>query len=108
MHLRTARDIWRGLWELPLMEADHELDNDELVSQASRFVKEGFLLDIPSFRLSTTRTHQLTHRTIHALFLQAETAAPPPAMPENTRPVPLGEIKNIPVSRLIDKYLQGM
>ena len=106
MHLRTERDIWRGLWELPLMETDHELTDDELLTEARRFVENAFRLSIPHFRLSGPYIHQLTHRTVHALFLQAETAEPPASWPENTRLILLRETKNIPVSRLIDKYLK--
>lgn len=107
MQLRTNKDIWRGLWEFPLLETDHEItDIDELTARAHRFVEETF--DIPplTFLLSHPYIHQLTHRTIHALFLQADLLDKPAVLPENARLADAGEIKKLPVSRLIDKYLQ--
>ena len=106
MQQRTGKDIWRGLWEFPLLETPNELTDSELTAEATRFVKERFQLSIFNFQFSTSFLHQLTHRTIHARFLPADLPDKPVVLPENTRLATAGEIKKLPVSRLIDKYLQ--
>ena len=108
MQRRAGKDIWRGLWQFPLMEADHELAPDELVSEARRFAEENFQLPDFGYQLSAPFRHQLTHRTIHALFLRAELPSPPAVMPADVSAVDLRQIKNIPLPRLIDRYLQNM
>lgn len=105
---RMGKDIWRGLYQFPLLETDEALDNNQLDEQASRFVKENFQLPPLAFRLSPPILHQLTHRTIHAIFLRAELASQPVAETEKYQPIAASKIKDIPVSRLIDRYLQTL
>ena len=114
---REGKDIWRGLYQFPLLETAEELDEKQLRKEAKRFAQETFRLSplAPqgrrpqfTFHLSSPFLHQLTHRTIHARFLRAELASRPLLLPEKTRVVTTGEIKNIPVSRLIDRYLQSL
>jgi len=108
MQRRDGKDIWRGLWQFPLLETDHELNEEELRAEAIRFAKDTFLISPFSFLLSTPYRHQLTHRTIHALFLTAELPVKPAVLPEGACDIALGEIKKLPLPRLIDRYLHGM
>lgn len=102
---RRARDIWRGLWELPLVESDRPLAPDEVQQSAIQLAHEQYgIVDLEPKPVCTLK-HQLTHRTIHATFLRAEIAEIPSAMPPNARFVSPSEQENLPVSRLIDKYL---
>ncbi len=105
---REGKDIWRGLYQFPLLETEQELSDKELTNSATFFVKDFFHLTSLTFHLSPVFLHQLTHRTIHARFLKAELPSRPPLLPEKTTPIAVGEIKNIPVSRLIDRYLQSL
>ena len=105
---RTGHDIWRNLWEFPLLETEKELSEGQLKKAATRFAKDNFHLSSFTFHLSPPFLHQLTHRTIHARFLRAELPAPPAAMPENTRLVSPAELEKLPVPRLIDKYLRRL
>ena len=105
---RTANDIWRNLWEFPLLETPTELTDGELTSKAIRFVEDNFQFSILNFQISPSFLHQLTHRTIHALFLRAELEKEPSHLPDNISLLSLDEIKKLPVSRLIDKYLQTL
>lgn len=108
MQQRTDNDIWRGLWEFPLLETPAELPPDQLDTAALRFVQETLHLSPLTFHLSQPYLHQLTHRTIHARFLLADLPDAPVFLPEKYRLLSLDEIKKLPVSRLIDKYLRQM
>ena len=108
MEQREGKDIWRGLYQFPLLETVSELDEKRLLAEAMKFAQEKFHLSSFTFHLSPPYLHQLTHRTIHAFFLRAELSFRPSLFPEKTRPLAVGEIKNVPVSRLIDRYLQSL
>ncbi len=102
---REGKDIWRGLFQFPLMECDGELDDQQLQKSAARFLEENFHLSPSRYTVSSPMVHQLTHRTIHARFLKAELAGKVEQIPNNMCVIATDEIKNIPVSRLIDRYL---
>lgn len=108
MEQREGKDIWRGLYQFPLLETDTELSCRQLQMEAARFAKDNFKLSSFDYQLSPPFLHQLTHRTIHALFLRAELSSPPAFSPEKTRVLAMEEIKNVPVSRLIDRYLHTL
>ena len=108
MEPREGRDIWRGLYQFPLLETETELDEKQLQEEAKKFVQENFQFSIFNFQFSISYLHQLTHRTIHARFLRAELPSAPTVFPEKTQAFAMGEIKNIPVSRLIDRYLHTL
>lgn len=108
MHKRTERDIWRGLWELPLLETPTPLQGEALLAAAQGHLRAEFGIENVDLEPTGTLTHQLTHRTIHATFLRAELVAAPSVLPENTVLCCPEEVKKRPVSRLIDKYLRGL
>lgn len=105
---RDGKDIWRGLYQFPLLETAEELDEKQLQAEAENFVRNNFQFPFSNFQLSPPFLHQLTHRTIHALFLGAELPSRPTSIPENFTVIPVSGIKNIPVSRLIDRYLHSL
>jgi A/G-specific adenine glycosylase len=102
---RGEKDIWRGLYQFPLMETDKELTEKQLQAEATRFIAENFHLSSLTFHFSPPFLHQLTHRTIHARFASLQLASKPVFSSEKYRSFSLDEIKNVPVSRLIDRYL---
>lgn len=108
MQRRTGNDIWRGLWQFPLLETDTELDEQQLQREAARFMQEHFQLTGLNFTITPLCRHQLTHRTIHARFLSAEVAARPSVSPADTCAATFPEIKKMPLPRLIDRYLQEL
>ncbi len=105
---RTGKDIWRGLYQFPLLETEHELDDGALVPAAAGFAAREFGLGTVEFNPSAIFKHQLTHRTIHARFLRAELGEEPPVIPHKCCVEEVKMIKKIPVSRLIDRYLQTL
>ena len=108
MHPRQGSDIWRGLYQYPLLETDRELSDQELQEALRKFAKENFQIPMLNFQLSPPCIHQLTHRTIHARFATAEIPAPPPILPANMAVFSDEQIKNIPLPRLIDRYLHQL
>jgi len=105
LHQRTDKDIWKGLYEFPLYESDSELSAEALKQTADELI--GRLSDAAPLRIEKvgTAVHKLTHRHIHATFLHV-------ILPKRTQ-IKSGkeqefdeeEMKKLPVSRLIDKYL---
>ena len=108
MEQRDGKDIWRGLYQFPLLETEKELSDKKLTEASSCFINDNFHLLPLSLHRSSHFLHQLTHRTVHALFLGAELDVKPLQIPEKYRVVKVDEIKNIPVSRLIDRYLRSL
>jgi A/G-specific adenine glycosylase len=101
---RSANDIWKNLYEFPLIELNKSLSVEEvLVSDefAAMFpVKYKFI------SASAPLVHKLTHRIIHARFIWIELDGPlkKTDLPE----IKLSDIRSMPVSRLTDKYLSSI
>ena len=79
LHHRTANDIWRGLYELPLLETPGNL-NDLKVPKDLNDLKDLNSLT-PAFRFCATRRHVLSHQVIHATLYEAEVQGELPPSP---------------------------
>jgi len=106
MHRREGKDIWKGLYEFPLVESDHE-PNPQEEAQLRKVYFSNMGID-PNVKMDDnvlTYTHKLTHRTIHASFyhLNLTGRCHPHAPSEEV--FTDEERKKVPVSRLIDRYL---
>lgn len=100
VHKREGKDIWKGLYEFPLIESEFALKEDELLNKIKECV--GQKCDI---KIEKSLTHKLTHRTIKATFIKVVLLTEPIKKWENEQEIPLKELKKLPVSRLIDRYL---
>lgn len=102
---REAGDIWQGLYELPLFETESPIDS-QLLKQTIGEVLQSWLGMAPTdLEVGPEMKHQLTHRTIRAQFLKANYNRKPARIPEKMRIVRYEELKSLPISRLIDRYL---
>ncbi len=108
MHKREPGDIWQGLYELPLYEAEEPITEAEIENTIGSLLKEWLGCEPLSLKPAQMLTHKLTHRTIKAQFLQAKYGFKPPRMPQKTEPFRGSEIKSLPISRLIDRYLSKL
>ncbi len=108
VHQREAGDIWQGLYELPLYETSEPIAQDKLLSQLSDKANAWTGCENVQTTLGPSLKHQLTHRLIHAQFVQVKYGARPLKIPEKMRSVTLSELKTLPISRLIDKYLSKL
>lgn len=103
---RTANDIWRNLFEFPLIETDKLLIQNDLLNHP----QFGNLFDgiktVDIQNVSKPFRHILTHRIINAQFFKI-------TIPEknqelnNYLEIPISNIHNYAVSRLIELYLES-
>lgn len=103
---REGRDIWRNLYELPLIETAEEASLDVL-QQSGEWAR----LFAGAGRVSVSAQvyackHVLSHRVIHARFYVVETEQLPPM--EGYVRIAVGELGDYAVSRLTEGFLEKM
>ncbi len=108
VHRREAGDIWQGLYELPLYETSEPLAEGTLEAKLTAILSQWFCSTPETLIKGLSYRHQLTHRTISALFLKAKYGSRPTHIPEKYLPVSSLEAKKLPVPRLTDRYLSSM
>ena len=79
IHKRTADDIWRGLYELPMVETASEEQSPDFDSLLTNHYS--LLTDHSSFRLRCSRRHILSHQVIHATLYELEVQGELPPTP---------------------------
>lgn len=105
IHKRTGEDIWKNLFELPLVETDRDLPEEEFLASASfrALFAEGETPVVRSI-LRNVR-HVLSHRVIHTNFYEV-------TLPENSRSfsgyqcIAAEDLERYPVSRLVHAFLE--
>lgn len=102
---RESNDIWKGLYQFPLLEK--ELDEDALTDALTAFLNDFCQVPFMIESVSAPVVHKLTHRTIFARFVKVKLESEPLLSSGKWLKIPLSERINYPVSRLIDKYLNG-
>lgn len=100
LHQRTQKDIWKGLYEFPLIESGSMLSDAEVERMVLQLYGDNCRIEKRS-----TAIHKLTHRTIVATFYRAIFHQKPVYNEEKEQVFSREEIKKLPVSRLIDRYL---
>lgn len=102
---RNDKDIWKNLYELPLVETSRELSEEEFYAdvEAKALFAEG---EEPLFRcLKKKVKHVLSHRIIYANFYEV-------TLPEDTRSfnqyikIPVAKLEQYAVPRLIHQFLE--
>ncbi len=100
---RPAGDIWTGLYELPLIETDHPInDFGELLPH----IAEQFQLPSEALTLTAspvTLKHELSHQHIFATFYSVKSALPPRS--PRLIPVSNDQLASYPISRLTELFL---
>jgi A/G-specific adenine glycosylase len=105
LHKRMAKDIWHGLYELPLIETGETLPIEEL--QKTDDLKSLFMdNDDVYIKYVVQMKHVLSHQTIYATFYQV-TVQKISAGGEYLK-VRIEDADEYPVSRLVHKYLEKM
>ncbi len=105
LHRREERDIWRNLYEFPLIETDEPMNLNALQQTDAYAGLFGGVGKVVHLAAPYDCKHVLTHRVIYAVFYTVEVDSPPP-FPASMRCVPESELGNYAVSRLTEGYLQ--
>ncbi|MDD3162062.1 MAG: A/G-specific adenine glycosylase [Bacteroidales bacterium] len=98
---RTGKDVWKNLYELPLVETETPVD-EAFLADCEPVMKwlEGRVLPAPLFQIK----HVLSHQVIHASFYELELSGD--VSVEGAREIHKAELENYPVSRLIHLFLE--
>lgn len=103
---RTEKDIWKNLYDLPLVEYEKEVNPAEAINHP---VISGYFQDHPFtvVQVSNSYKHKLTHQQINTTFIHIRIRNKLNISGENYLLLTdKEEIKNYPVPRLIEQYLQ--
>ena len=105
IHKRTGNDIWKNLFEFPLIETSRVLTEEEMITspEFQTFIAKG---ESPLIRLALRQVkHVLSHRVIYADFYEV-------TLPETTQSfatyhrIPKGELDQYAISRLVQIFLE--
>lgn len=100
---RSGNDIWKNLYELPLIETDRELTEEEFYA-LPQFQELLAGVEQPAVRLVRQRVkHVLSHRVIYANFYEV-------VLPENSasfanyQKISIEDLHKFAVSRLVNQF----
>lgn len=104
---RQDSDIWKGLYQFPLIESEVALLPDQLTSSDTW---EAWFGDTPLNILSVSEPykHQLTHQRIYARFYYIELSKFSDKLLKQFECKSLNEFEALPVPRLIEKYFDRL
>lgn len=104
LHRRDGRDIWRGLYEFPLVERDRPLDAAELPAQEefAQLTGGGACTWLSSVAMPP---HRLSHQLLHATFHRLRVERLPERLPDGVVRVRAERLDDYAVPRLIERYL---
>jgi A/G-specific adenine glycosylase len=102
---RSGNDIWKGLYEFPLIETSTNIPPEEITTQTTwKKLFTGVKVDIT--RYSTLVKHQLTHQTLWARFYFVKLSKIPESLHKYCLRVPVAEFDRYSIPRLIDAFLE--
>jgi A/G-specific adenine glycosylase len=105
LHRRQGKDIWKGLYEFPLIETEAAIDFAGLqATEAFRHLLAGAGTLNISLVLSNVK-HVLSHQTLYATFYRIEIESPTKAL-QSYRQIPNNTLPLYAVPRLIEIYLE--
>lgn len=100
---RTANGIWKNMYDFICIENADAMGIPEVLDQC---VQSGLFGEHPFVvkHVSDVYIHQLSHRRLLAKFIRIEVKGLP-VLPENTTAVRKDRISELPLPRLIDRYV---
>lgn len=105
VHRRSANDIWRGLYEVPLLEVEHPIPANQIKDVLYDYVNVLCGVPVYSMHVFPPIIHKLTHRSIVATYVDLVLALPPKNGMPDLRIVSPNELSHLPVSRLMERLL---
>jgi A/G-specific adenine glycosylase len=105
LHRRSGNDIWKGLYEFPLIETEAEVPPGQITAQGAwKKLFAGEKVHIINF--SPLIKHQLTHQTLWARFYLVKVAAISHELRQHYLRVSLSDFDRYSIPRLIDAFLE--
>jgi A/G-specific adenine glycosylase len=102
VHQRTGKDIWQGLYELPLIEQD---DTVEHLTESVQYKElENRFLGLSINKIHHSVKHQLTHQTIYATLIEA--SANKAQLQKDEELTDMDLLKKYPMSKLMEILLK--
>ncbi|MFA5972148.1 MAG: A/G-specific adenine glycosylase [Lentimicrobiaceae bacterium] len=103
MHKRTGNDIWKNMYDFPCIESGISTDTTKILETC---IKSGMFGGLPFVvkHVSGEYIHQLSHRRLLAKFIRIEVQGTL-NQPDNHIVVSKNQIAELPIPRLIDRYL---
>ena len=98
LNKRTENDIWKNLYELPLIESNTALAVDEFIS------KENSVVNV---RLLNKTKHVLSHRIIYADFYELEAQDIKMDFLSKYTRLNMADLELYPVSRLMHNFFEN-
>ena len=108
---RTGKGIWRGLFEFPLLESDHELNMKDFSKKlvTTKFNTEGQDLKYDTFESSQIELfnpksilHKLSHQNLYVKFWIVRVKNL-----YGTAIIPIEKLEDFAVPRVIDRFLEA-
>lgn len=105
LHKRTASDIWKGLYEFPLIETPALVDADYITEQQDFKLLFGNYAPVILAHSSLIK-HQLTHQSLWTRFYALKLNTMPKQIGEDFRKIAITELAQHSIPRLIDAFLE--
>lgn len=100
---RDRNDIWRGLYQLPLIESEVPIHREEIAEQLQALLH---LSETPSLHSPQNQRHKLSHQQLFITIYQTELLAPPHPLPKALQWVASSELEHyafpIPLKRFLE------
>jgi A/G-specific adenine glycosylase len=103
MRKRTGNDIWKNMYDFPCIETDFAAETPQVLKECEKQGLTGGLSYLIK-NVSGEYIHQLSHRRLLARFIRIELQGIP-VPSANLEAVRKDLITNLPLPRLIDRYL---
>lgn len=107
MKERSAKDIWRGLYDFYLIESKQDIDDVSAIDDP--LVTEVMATANPTVEMSDLYKHQLTHQQLQVRFftlnVEEQQLADSLLIQKGLSAYSIEEVKGLPKPILIDKYL---
>ena len=104
---RTQNDIWKGLYEFPLIESDELPEIAALPGIIGKFLNA----DIKNFQINSISepvNHKLSHRNIFCRFINISVSGYELTSPLSGTIVNIDKFDTYPVPTLIDRYVRSI
>ncbi len=102
---RDDKNIWKSLYHFPMVESETPCEEEEIVGDMWKKLMP-YDLHVTIRHLSSPIIHQLSHLTLHALFIHVELGNRPREWPGGWIEISPDQIDDYPVPRLINRYME--